>query len=38
MNETHAKWSWNRNDDDVVVVSDNVWLVSLSSQANQACH
>ncbi|KAJ6820980.1 putative purple acid phosphatase 20 [Iris pallida] len=35
LNSTHALWSWHRNDDDEEVVSDKVWLTSLSS--NPAC-
>ncbi|TYI65444.1 hypothetical protein E1A91_D09G158900v1 [Gossypium mustelinum] len=35
VNATDAVWTWHRNDDDVSVVSDTVWLRSLSS--NPAC-
>ncbi|KAI3960908.1 hypothetical protein MKW98_019109 [Papaver atlanticum] len=35
VNETHASWSWHRNQDDEFVIADNVWLKSLSS--NPAC-
>jgi hypothetical protein len=31
VNETHAFWSWNRNDDDEAIISDSIWLRSLSS-------
>ncbi|XVF55691.1 hypothetical protein PTKIN_Ptkin06aG0057200 [Pterospermum kingtungense] len=31
LNATHAMWTWHRNDDDVSVVADTVWLNSLSS-------
>ncbi|KAI3868772.1 hypothetical protein MKW98_008857 [Papaver atlanticum] len=34
-NETHASWSWNRNQDDQPVSADTVWLKSLS--ADPAC-
>ncbi|XP_078436884.1 purple acid phosphatase 18 [Wolffia australiana] len=30
MNETHALWSWHRNDDDEPVLSDHVWITSLA--------
>ncbi|PKU61341.1 putative purple acid phosphatase 20 [Dendrobium catenatum] len=30
-NDTHALWSWYRNDDDEVVVVDSVWIISLLS-------
>ncbi|KAG9458953.1 hypothetical protein H6P81_003461 [Aristolochia fimbriata] len=35
VNQTHAKWSWHRNDDDAATESDLVWLNSLSSE--EAC-
>ncbi|KAM7264659.1 hypothetical protein ACFE04_002342 [Oxalis oulophora] len=35
MNATHALWTWHRNDDDVAVAADSIWLTSLSS--NTAC-
>lgn len=35
VNATHALWTWHRNDDDEAVISDSVWLNSLS--ANPAC-
>ncbi|KAI3746236.1 hypothetical protein L6452_08660 [Arctium lappa] len=31
MNETHAHWSWHRNDDSAALVADDVWLEGLSS-------
>ncbi|KAJ3703568.1 hypothetical protein LUZ61_007273 [Rhynchospora tenuis] len=31
VNATHALWTWHRNDDDVAVVTDQVWITSLSS-------
>ncbi|KAJ7971538.1 Purple acid phosphatase [Quillaja saponaria] len=31
VNGTHALWTWHRNDDDERVVSDTMWLISLSS-------
>lgn len=31
VNDTHAHWSWNRNNDLVSVVADEIWLQSLSS-------
>ncbi|OMO82165.1 hypothetical protein CCACVL1_12050 [Corchorus capsularis] len=31
LNETHALWTWHRNDDDVNVVGDSVWFTNLSS-------
>ncbi|WOL01606.1 putative purple acid phosphatase 20 [Canna indica] len=34
-NETHAHWSWHRNDNDVAVTGDEVWITSHSS--NPAC-
>jgi len=36
VNATHALWTWHRNDDDVQVVADQVWITSLA--ANPACH
>ncbi|XXG64999.1 hypothetical protein AAC387_Pa05g2809 [Persea americana] len=32
VNATHALWSWNRNDDDISVMADKVWLKSLLSE------
>ncbi|KAK6147188.1 hypothetical protein DH2020_018100 [Rehmannia glutinosa] len=34
VNATHALWSWHRNDDDVAVASDHIWLTSLLSVSN----
>ncbi|KAL5976370.1 putative purple acid phosphatase 20 [Asimina triloba] len=31
VNATHALWSWHRNEDEVQVISDSVWLHSLTS-------
>ncbi|XAR69731.1 Acid phosphatase [Bertholletia excelsa] len=31
LNETHAHWSWHRNNDSDSVMADEVWLESLSS-------
>ncbi|GMY25166.1 purple acid phosphatase 22-like [Fagus crenata] len=31
LNQTHAHWSWHRNNDSNAVVADQVWLESLSS-------
>ncbi|KAL5545879.1 hypothetical protein UlMin_005566 [Ulmus minor] len=31
VNDTHAHWSWHRNDDSVTVEADELWLESLSS-------
>ncbi|KAJ3674873.1 hypothetical protein LUZ60_005489 [Juncus effusus] len=31
VNESHAWWSWHRNDDDQTVVSDDFWITSLVS-------
>ncbi|XP_071687215.1 purple acid phosphatase 22-like [Rutidosis leptorrhynchoides] len=31
LNETDAHWSWNRNDDSVSSVADDIWFASLSS-------
>ncbi|EPS59886.1 hypothetical protein M569_14917, partial [Genlisea aurea] len=36
VNETHAFWSWHRNDDDEPVMSDQVWISSLSSAAGSS--
>ncbi|KAK3139341.1 hypothetical protein QOZ80_5AG0381790 [Eleusine coracana subsp. coracana] len=36
VNATHALWTWHRNDDDVPVVADQVWITSLA--ANPACN
>ncbi|XP_068661549.1 purple acid phosphatase 22-like [Aristolochia californica] len=30
VNQTHAHWSWHRNEDDNSVIGDEVWLESLS--------
>ncbi|KAL2345212.1 hypothetical protein Fmac_006497 [Flemingia macrophylla] len=35
LNETHAHWSWHRNNDSNAVVADGVWIESLSS--SKAC-
>ncbi|XP_068660156.1 probable purple acid phosphatase 20 [Aristolochia californica] len=35
VNQTHAKWSWNRNDDNAGSESDAVWMKSLLSE--EAC-
>uniref|UniRef100_A0A7N0ZUM6 Purple acid phosphatase C-terminal domain-containing protein n=1 Tax=Kalanchoe fedtschenkoi TaxID=63787 RepID=A0A7N0ZUM6_KALFE len=35
VNETHALWTWHRNDNDESVVADSAWLTSLAS--NPAC-
>lgn len=35
VNETHAHWSWQRNNDSNSVVADQVWFQSLSS--SKAC-
>ncbi|XP_050914268.1 probable purple acid phosphatase 20 [Lathyrus oleraceus] len=35
VNGSHARWTWHKNDNDESVVSDSVWLTSLSS--NTAC-
>lgn len=35
VNASHALWSWHKNDNEEPVVSDSVWLTSLSS--NPAC-
>ncbi|XP_024990357.1 purple acid phosphatase 22-like [Cynara cardunculus var. scolymus] len=34
LNDTHAHWSWNRNDDSVSVVADEIWFKSLSSSSS----
>ena len=34
VNSTHAFWSWDRNDDDEPVRSDQVWITSL---VNSGC-
>jgi acid phosphatase type 7 len=31
VNASHALWSWHKNDNEEPVVSDSVWLTSLSS-------
>ncbi|KAK6942621.1 Calcineurin-like phosphoesterase domain, ApaH type [Dillenia turbinata] len=31
MNATHALWTWHRNQDDVAVAADSVWLTNLST-------
>ncbi|CAL4982390.1 unnamed protein product [Urochloa decumbens] len=36
VNATHALWAWQRNDDDLPVVADQVWIASLA--ANPACN
>lgn len=36
LNQTHAHWSWHRNDDPDCTVADEVWLESLSKSAG-AC-
>ncbi|CAH1435824.1 unnamed protein product [Lactuca virosa] len=36
MNDTHAHWSWNRNDDSSNVVADGIWLESLRSSCSCA--
>ncbi|KAK1389640.1 Purple acid phosphatase [Heracleum sosnowskyi] len=33
VNASHALWTWHRNDDDEAVVTDQLWLQSLSSRA-----
>lgn len=35
VNATHAFWTWHKNDNEEPVVSDSVWVTSLSS--NPAC-
>ncbi|KAL7613289.1 hypothetical protein Lser_V15G05480 [Lactuca serriola] len=32
MNETHAHWSWHRNNDSASFAADNVWFKGLSSE------
>lgn len=32
VNETHAHWTWHRNDDDEQVMADQVWVTTLISQ------
>ncbi|VVB05508.1 unnamed protein product [Arabis nemorensis] len=34
VNATHARWEWQRNDDDVSVQKDSVWLTSLLSDSS----
>ncbi|XP_024013728.1 probable purple acid phosphatase 20 [Eutrema salsugineum] len=34
VNATHAHWEWQRNDDDVSVQKDSVWLTSLSADSS----
>lgn len=34
FNATHALWTWHRNDDDVSVASDQIWLNSLASSSS----
>ncbi|XP_073016936.1 probable purple acid phosphatase 20 [Primulina eburnea] len=36
FNATHGLWTWHRNDDDISVASDQIWLKSLASIS--ACH
>ncbi|KAL8462545.1 hypothetical protein ACS0TY_033542 [Phlomoides rotata] len=33
VNSSHASWNWHRNDDDVAVKSDQVWIQSLKTSA-----
>ncbi|XP_042437247.1 probable purple acid phosphatase 20 [Zingiber officinale] len=33
-NATHALWTWHRNDDNVAVAADQVWITSLASDPN----
>ena len=33
-NATHTHWSWHRNQDDESVVSDEIWINSLSTSTN----
>ncbi|CAJ1886099.1 unnamed protein product [Sphenostylis stenocarpa] len=35
VNASHAQWTWHRNDNDEAIVSDSIWLTSLSS--NPSC-
>lgn len=37
INETHAHWSWQRNNDSNSFAADEVWLQSLSSSDANAC-
>ncbi|XP_057850810.2 purple acid phosphatase 22 [Cryptomeria japonica] len=37
FNATHAYWSWHRNQDDEPVISDSIWVESLSSSTNCSC-
>lgn len=30
VNASHAMWTWHRNDDDVPIASDEIWLTRLS--------
>jgi acid phosphatase type 7 len=30
VNATHALWTWHRNDDDVAVIADQIWITSHS--------
>ncbi|KAK9153705.1 hypothetical protein Sjap_001185 [Stephania japonica] len=34
VNETHAHWSWHRNEDSYSTVRDEVWITSLTSSAD----
>ncbi|CAF2047104.1 hypothetical protein HID58_035272 [Brassica napus] len=34
VNASHAQWKWQRNDDDVSVEKDSVWLTSLSADSS----
>ncbi|KAL7617972.1 probable purple acid phosphatase 20 isoform X1 [Lactuca sativa] len=36
VNSSYAKWSWHRNDDDISVQSDSIWLKNLAS--DPACN
>ncbi|KAK6942625.1 Iron/zinc purple acid phosphatase-like C-terminal domain [Dillenia turbinata] len=31
LNATHALWTWHRNQDDLAVAADSVWLTNLST-------
>lgn len=31
LNETHAHWSWHRNNDKDAIVADGIWIESLSN-------
>lgn len=33
-NATHAHWEWQRNDDEVSVQKDSVWLTSLLADSS----